>query len=277
MPMPVGVPHYLQFSRDGVSNLMPLEKIEEDIGDRIGFLRCRVTLSPEVVAKNPLLSAHPLLPMRTEERIVHPIGSWFGTYATTELKLAHSLGYEIEVDSGYLFESDNSLFHDFISKFYNMRQEAKRQRNGAVDQVAKLIMNSAYGRFALSTEPGIISLDLEEEEMKEVLQWFNVIEVHRKEDGVYHATIALSMDQLSASSLREMEEGLDGEGSTMEQTGDILSKRLSQTIQDAKQDDFKVERNVGIAAIITSYARCLLYSYLAANPAVTYMDTDSVM
>ena len=179
MPMPTGVPHYLQYSTDGVNNLFPFEQLVEELSDRIGFFRVRVTLPPEVVQNNPLLTAHPLLPLRTEERIVSPFGTWYGTYPSTELKMAHNLGYIIEVESGYTFSVDNSMFHNFISKFYAMRQYAKQTRNKAVDQVAKLIMNSAYGRFALGTDPTVVEMTVDEDELVQIYQWFNVVEVHK--------------------------------------------------------------------------------------------------
>lgn len=71
-----------------------------------------------------------------------------------ELRFAEALGYDVQILEGYEFGRSDDLFQAFVSKFYNIRLAAKKAGNKALEQVAKLMINSAYGRFALGTDPG---------------------------------------------------------------------------------------------------------------------------
>lgn len=242
------------------------------------FIEVDVKLPIEVVEANPVLAAHPLLPLRTEERIISPTGTWTGIYTSAELKLASELGYEINVKSGYMFNVDDTLFHRFISKFYNMRKEAKVNKNKALDQVSKLIMNSAYGRFALGTEPSLISITCSADELALIQYYFNTVETHRINESEYQVEVYLGLDEQSLERIDQTDgDDLEDRGEQFSQTSQDYRMRIAQAGKDAKAEDFNVERNIAIASIITSYARCLLYTYLIANPATVYMDTDSVM
>lgn len=274
LPMPTGVPKYFLLEK---SIPWEDETFQTLIDGKIGFIDVTVKLSIETIEQNPVLSAHPLLPLRTSERIISPTGEWKGVYTTAELKLAASLGYEITVHSGYVFKVDNTLFHQFISKFYNMRQAAKMNKNKALDQVSKLIMNSAYGRFALGTDPSLVTITCSLEELTLVQFYFNTVEIHKINSDEFQVEVYLGLDEQALESIENDNEYLETESRQFDQTRQDYRERINQAARDAKADDFKVERNIAIASIITSYARCLLYTYLIANPATVYMDTDSVM
>ena len=141
-------------------------------------------------------------------------------------------------------------------------------------------MNSAYGRFALSTDPNAFEISCEEADLPMIHEFFDVIEMHQKADG-YDVTVRVSdgahefmgIDYQQADHLIE-------EGQTFEDASRAARKvheRVTQALQDNRRDDLKVERNIAIASIITAYARLSLYSYLMSNPQVCYMDTDSVI
>jgi DNA polymerase type B, organellar and viral/DNA-dependent RNA polymerase len=276
LPMPTGIPNYFLLEQP-----IPWadDSFQQLIDGKIGFIEVGVKLSIDVIEANPILAAHPLLPLRTTERIISPTGSWQGIYTTAELKLAHSLGYEITIHSGYVFDVDDTLFHSFISKFYNMRQAAKMNKNKALDQVSKLIMNSAYGRFALGTDPSLVTITCSADELTLIQFYFNTIEVHKIGENEFQVDVYLGLDEQALESIKESgdETFFEIDGNVEDQRRQDYRDRISQASRDAKADDFKVERNIAIASIITSYARCLLYTYLIANPATVYMDTDSVM
>jgi hypothetical protein len=252
LPMPTGMPNYFLLEKSINWND---ETFQNLINDKIAFVEVTVTLPIETIEKNPVLAAHPLLPLRTSERIISPTGCWDGIYTSAELKLAYSLGYEIIVHSGYIFDVDETLFHSFISKFYNMRQAAKMNNNKALDQVSKLIMNSAYGRFALGTDPSLVSITCSEEELRLIQFYFNVVELHKVGVDEFQVDVYLGLDEQALQSIIEDNEILETDGDTIDQLQQDYRMRIDKAARESKADDFNVERNIAIASIITSYAR----------------------
>lgn len=87
------------------------------------------------------------------EKFIFPVGTFRGKWSTIELEYARSLGVEIlEVYEGMIFSSGGFIFRDFINHLYDVRLKAKEQKNMVDDILAKLCMNSTYGRFGLNRE-----------------------------------------------------------------------------------------------------------------------------
>lgn len=256
MPMPVGIPNWVEFSTYTTPSDLPV--------DKIGFYKAKITLDAAMLKGNPTLVTHPFLPFRTEGRILNPVGTWIGTYADIELKFAANLGYEIEIIEGYQFDRADEIFQPFISKYYNIRMLAKKNKNRALEQVAKLIINSAYGRFALGTDSNVFDITVSSEESAKYYEYFNVIDCQESGPDELTLTVKMEMSQTSDTS-----DDIDP---------DVAALQMSvfDAAQSAKVDDMNIERNLSIASAITAYARCLLFSYVYANPTCRYQDTDSV-
>jgi hypothetical protein len=56
----------------------------------------------------------------------------------------------LEWISGYKFKSTNTMFKGYIDYWINEKINAKKEHNGAMYTLAKLMLNSLYGKFALS-------------------------------------------------------------------------------------------------------------------------------
>ena len=61
-----------------------------------------------------------------------------------EIFKKHYHVYDLKYIDGYYFKSATGLFNDFINKF----EEIKENNEGALRQIAKLILNNLYGKFA---------------------------------------------------------------------------------------------------------------------------------
>lgn len=82
--------------------------------------------------------------------------------------------YDLEYVAGWKFKSIKGLFTDYIDKWIAVKIEAGKQGNKGKRQIAKLQLNSLYGKFAKSLknqskspylgEDGIIHYHLEDEE-----------------------------------------------------------------------------------------------------------------
>lgn len=86
----------------------------------------------------------PILPTYNDKgTLITPIGSWSGWYFSAELKEALNHGYKIEPLYGYKFNRGKDIFKEFVNHFYAIKSEDKT----ALKTVAKLVLNSLYGKF----------------------------------------------------------------------------------------------------------------------------------
>lgn len=110
-----------------------------------GFFYCKIT-SPEYLE-------HPLLQRRIETskgiRTIAGLGSWEGWVFSGEMDNAMKHGYTFEILNGYQFEKGN-IFKEYVTKMYELRQEYCK--GDAMNLIAKLLMNSLYGKFAMKLE-----------------------------------------------------------------------------------------------------------------------------
>lgn len=64
-----------------------------------------------------------------------------------ELMLKNYEIFEIKYNGGYKFRVRNDMFTGYINKFYEMKEKATIEGNGALRCIAKLFLNSLYGKF----------------------------------------------------------------------------------------------------------------------------------
>lgn len=67
-----------------------------------------------------------------------------------ELFFEHYNVYELEYHSGWKFRAVKGLFTEYIEYWTNKKIQAKKDNNGALYRIAKLMLNSLYGRFGLN-------------------------------------------------------------------------------------------------------------------------------
>ena len=92
------------------------------------------------------LIKNPIIPVKYSERTIFPEGNWTGWYYSEELKNAVRLGYKYTILEGYIFNSKN-IFEDFVAKLSEMKESS--DRNSAMYLIAKLLLNSLYGKFGM--------------------------------------------------------------------------------------------------------------------------------
>lgn len=67
-----------------------------------------------------------------------------------ELFLKHYNIYNLEYHSGWKFKSTTGLFTEYIDKWTTVKIQASINKNNAMRTLAKLMLNSLYGKFALN-------------------------------------------------------------------------------------------------------------------------------
>lgn len=74
------------------------------------------------------------------------------TLTSVDLKLffEHYEVYNINYINGYKFKSSSSLFTEYINYWINVKIESEKTGNNAMRSIAKLMLNSLYGKFGLN-------------------------------------------------------------------------------------------------------------------------------
>lgn len=91
----------------------------------------------------------PYIPVRWCGRLVFPVGTFWTTLCTPEIRLALDRELVAEIDEVAVYESA-VIFRDFVDFFYERRMEAKARGDTARVLMYKLFMNSLYGKFGQS-------------------------------------------------------------------------------------------------------------------------------
>jgi len=104
----------------------------------VGFIKVKVT-APNIL--------NPVLPFKDDSRTVYGQGYWTGWYYSSEILNAMKYGYKFEIICGYIFNVQD-IFSGYIEKLYELK--ANSDKNSPKYSIAKLLMNSLYGRFGMS-------------------------------------------------------------------------------------------------------------------------------
>jgi hypothetical protein len=119
----------------------PLEELDID-GLHLelsGFVDCTVRVS----------ECHlPILPCRSKNRLLFPFGAWRGVFSTAELRLAQEYRQlqEIQYHSSVYFRTAD-IFSDYVDTLYKFRDKDSADWELSLDRIAKISLNSLYGKF----------------------------------------------------------------------------------------------------------------------------------
>lgn len=152
-PMPVGNKTY--FKGD-------IRKINSDA---FGFFYCRITTPTNI--KHPILQTH--VQTKSGLRTVAGVGTYEDMIFSASMDNAIKLGYKFEILWGYTFEKE-IIFKDYVESLYQFR--LNYPKSDPMNYIAKLFLNSLYGKFGMRDEFESIKLISNED--------FSKIEVNMK-------------------------------------------------------------------------------------------------
>lgn len=90
---------------------------------------------------------YPLLPYRTKEKLLFPLGGFSGWYTHIELRKAIELGYHItKIRRTYYYKQTKPFLKEYVDTLYALRLEYKKNKDPR-EAVVKLHLNSLYGKF----------------------------------------------------------------------------------------------------------------------------------
>lgn len=114
----------------------------------VGFVECEVEI-PSSCYLPPLPYRHPKL-----GKLVFPTGRFSGTWAWSELQLLFDpmVGGRITKVVKSAWYGRKNLFFDFVKELYFYRDKSSDRYDEGMALVAKLMLNSLYGKFGMNEE-----------------------------------------------------------------------------------------------------------------------------
>jgi hypothetical protein len=111
--------------------------------EAIGFVKCRVEVPRETLI--------PVLPYRQGGKLIFPTGRFHGTWSTVELRRAIGQGAKILRHYESAWFRGGFPFLSYVATLYKYRNKAAENWNEILDIIAKLLLNSLYGKFGSKT------------------------------------------------------------------------------------------------------------------------------
>jgi len=121
-----------------------VEECKEYAKKYIGFIECIVTIPKSINI--------PPLPVVHEDKLVFPVGKFYGRWDWTELRHLEEIGGTIEMIHRSVWYTSAPLLRPMMTKLFEIRLQAKKDKNTPLAETCKLICNSVYGKFIQSPE-----------------------------------------------------------------------------------------------------------------------------
>ncbi|GAI67957.1 unnamed protein product [marine sediment metagenome] len=121
-------------------------------------LKCTVTLkslarilkTKAVVAKVLIETDEPVYGVR-RDRLVFPVGRFWTSLCTPELKYALKAGHLRQVETIVTYAQEN-IFRSYVDKFYELRLGFRSAGADEYEELCKKMLNSLYGKFGQKGE-----------------------------------------------------------------------------------------------------------------------------
>lgn len=219
---------------------MPVRNMQYFEGDirakepnAFGFFFCRIE-TPKYL-EHPILQTHCLT--NSGLKTISPLGSYEDLIFSPEMDNAIKHGYKFEILNGYTFDGE-VIFKDYVDTLYNFR--LNYPKSDPMNLIAKLFLNSLYGKFGMSDKFDEIKVITEKE--------FN------------------SLTNLNKMSITDV----------IKLSKKFLIK-FKNIDNDIELDNKNFNINIAIASAITSYARIFMSQFKNnSDLKLFYTDTDSI-
>jgi hypothetical protein len=205
----------------------------------LGFYYCKV------IAPTNLL--HPIIQLRINNTTLAPLGTFECMLYSKEIENAIKYGYEITVLRGYYFTEKVCLFKEYIKQLYTFR--LTYDKSHPMNLIAKLLMNSLYGRFGMD-------FSLENTNIVNNIEINDLLNSNNPKTGNIIDVEPLGKNNFIITQEQPFYANINDKMSSLNHHNNI---------------------NVGIAAAITALARIYM-SKFKNNPLIKlfYTDTDSI-
>lgn len=129
------------------NNRFPISKPRKFINPDMSMIKNSLGITKAIVT-TPKKMYLPLLPYRLEinkvTKLVFPLGKFIGYWDNVLLNKALELGYKVKPLETMVFDGEY-IFEDYVKNFHNLKQKTKKNTPSHI--LAKLMLNSLYGKF----------------------------------------------------------------------------------------------------------------------------------
>lgn len=208
----------------------------------------------------------PVLPRKELKLLLWDLVSSEGWYNSVDIETAIAFGYRVEFLQGYVWEKSGPVFRDVINDLYKIKQEAEEAGDMTLRSIAKLLMNSMYGKMLQKPVKESVELLYTDNDLSSFLKrnlWTGFESVGCSDTCVLAFGVARPNDP--------NEEGF------VEWDEHTISKADGTTV------DWLDGQPIQLGSFILGYSRRVMMLYFAAiNPGMKventpfYTDTDSI-
>lgn len=128
---------------------MPVGRMTEHEGaptrkliDMLGFIECEV---------DQPMTAIPVLPVRHEDKLMFPVGKLKGVWTWHEIREAIDYGAKVTKWGKSVWFEGKPIFRDMVLDLYKYRDKSAEDYDEGLAAIAKLMLNSLYGKFGQRT------------------------------------------------------------------------------------------------------------------------------
>jgi hypothetical protein len=244
-PMPVGMPTLVHYPS--------ITAFETSLrsGEFFGFVQCTVQ-APFTSTPAGYIG---ILPIKLQSRLICPGGTFVGFFFSEELLFALNNGYTLlSIKLAYKFQRGENTFKQLIQKLNEMKIEAQLNNQPTIRNIAKLLMNSMYGRFGMKTE-NVKHQIVDIQGLEKLMKKYNIL-----------GQINLGQQILVSYTLNEV----------LTTMGSNPKPEFVNVLESMPHNT-----NVAIAAAVTAYSRIIINQYklkaLEQGLELYYSDTDSLV
>ena len=222
---------------------VPLTVSEFEEGKFFGYLWARVQTPADLYIG--------LLPIKYQGHLVCPGGTFEGLFFSEELRFALANDFKLlDIQQAWSFQRGENTFRTLIERLNAMKVQAQLNEQPVIRNIAKLMMNSMYGRFGMKMNEGIAAF----------------VTLSGLEELARTSTIIDSIQIGELNLVHYLPN--PAPGAQVEGTRKVILPR-------------PLETNVPIAAAITAYSRMIINEMkleaLNAGLHIYYSDTDSLV
>jgi hypothetical protein len=180
----------------------------------VEYLR-KLTSEYCVIAHVLLNTPENAFPKRLNGKLIFPVGRFDTFLCTPELVYAIEKGCVRKVYSAAVYRKAR-IFHEYVEFFYRKRMEYKEQGNTAFAAIAKLFLNSLYGKFGQRGERWVevgedksgtafaewYEIDIHTGEKRRMRSLFGKVYVHVRESESFNSFPAIAAHVTSYARMR---------------------------------------------------------------------------
>lgn len=107
----------------------------------------------------------------------HDLNERTSDYTNIDLDNARRRGYEVEIHDGKVWDKCAYIFKEFIEMCFKMKAEADVKGNQAMRRVAKILMNSLFGKFLQKPHEDMIAIVTTTSEAEKFLKNYIVTDI----------------------------------------------------------------------------------------------------